>query len=66
MEVDWFAQVMAWWPDWLLAITAFVTAATGITMLTPTKADNVFLDKLLKFLNVLAGNTFKNKNADDV
>jgi len=51
-------------PAWLVAITSVVTAATAITALTPNQADNEFLDKVLKFLNLLAGNFGKNKNAD--
>ena len=50
--------------DWIVAITAVVTAATAITALTPTKVDNVVLDVILKILNVLAGNVLKNKNID--
>ena len=52
-------------PAWVAALTALVTAATGITALTPTKADNKVLDVVLKILNVAAGNVAKNKNADD-
>ena len=52
-------------PAWVAAITALVTAATGITALTPTKTDNKIVDGALKFLNILAGNVLKNKNADD-
>ncbi len=52
-------------PVWVTAITALVTAATGITALTPTKVDDKFFGFVLKVLNFLAGNVFKNKNADD-
>lgn len=52
-------------PAWLEAITAVVTAATLITILTPTKADDAVVNFLLKVLNILAGNFGKNKNADD-
>ncbi len=44
--------------------TAILTAATAVTALTPTKVDNTVVNLLLKVLNLLAGNIFKNKNAD--
>ncbi len=52
-------------PAWVAAITAVVTAATAITALTPTKTDDKVIGFVLKILNFLAGNVFKNKNADD-
>jgi hypothetical protein len=51
-------------PAWLVAITALVTAATAVTALTPSKADDKVVNMLLKVLNILAGNFGKNKNAD--
>ena len=51
-------------PAWLTAITAVVTAATMITALTPTTADDKIANFLLKILNFLAGNFGKNRNAD--
>jgi len=51
-------------PAWVEALTALVTGATALTMLTPTKTDNKIVDTALKVLNFLAGNVFKNKNAD--
>ena len=51
-------------PEWLTAITALVTAANGITMLTPTKADNKIVNTILTVLNILSLNIGKNKNAD--
>ena len=52
-------------PAWLVAITTLVTACTAITALTPTKTDDEIINKVLKVLNLLAGNVGKNKNADD-
>ena len=49
---------------WLKAITGLVTAATAITILTPTKTDNKIIGGLLKLLNFIAGNFGKNKNLD--
>ena len=51
-------------PAWLVAITALVTALSGITALTPTKTDNKVVNVLLTILNVLSLNIGKNKNAD--
>tara|TARA_R100000808_G_scaffold1066_5_gene5084 strand:+ start:867 stop:1061 length:195 start_codon:yes stop_codon:yes gene_type:complete len=51
-------------PAWVSAVTALVTAATAITALTPTKADDAAVNFVLKILNLLAGNIGKNKNAD--
>jgi hypothetical protein len=53
-------------PAWLTAITGVVTAATAITALTPTRADDEIADKILRVLNFLAGNIGANRNADDV
>lgn len=52
-------------PVWVSAITALVTGATAITMLTPTQVDDKILNGVLKVLNVLSGNVMNNKNADD-
>ena len=51
-------------PGWLVAITSVVTAATAVTALTPTKADDKVLSTILSVLNVLAGNFHKNRNKD--
>ena len=53
-------------PAWINALTALVTAATAVTALTPTKADDKYVSMALRVLNTLAGNFLKNKNADDV
>jgi len=45
--------------------TALVTIATAVTALTPTRSDDIILDKILRFLNLVAGNVGRNKNADD-
>jgi len=44
--------------------TAVLSAATVITAMTPTKADDKIIGFVLKLLNLLAGNIGKNKNAD--
>ena len=51
-------------PAWVNAIAGVVTAATAITILTPTKTDDKYINVLLGFLNIIAGNIGKNKNAD--
>jgi len=52
-------------PAWLVAITTLCTAATAITALTPSRADDRVLDFVLRMLNALAGNVGRNRNADD-
>lgn len=52
-------------PTWVAALTGLVTAATAITALTPSTADDAILNKILAALNFLAGNFGRNKNADD-
>ena len=52
-------------PAWLAAITTDVTAATAITALTPSTSDDELLNKVLRILNILAGNVGKNKNLDE-
>jgi hypothetical protein len=52
-------------PAWITALTTVVTAATAITALTPTRSDDVWIDRILRILNVLAGNVAYNRNADD-
>ena len=51
-------------PDWLSAVTGLVTAASAVTALTATKTDDKIVNVILKGLNFLAINVFKNKNAD--
>lgn len=53
-------------PAWIVAITTLVTAASAITAMTPTKKDDVVIGKILRALNWLSLNIFKNKNADDI
>lgn len=50
--------------SWVIAITALVTAANGITMLTPTKSDDKVVGWVLRVLNFVSLNVLKNKNAD--
>lgn len=52
-------------PPWITAVTGVVAAASAITALTPTKTDDKIVSGILKVLNFLALNIFKNKNADD-
>lgn len=59
---------MQYWtviPDWVHALTALITGASAITALTKTESDDKIINMLLKGLNFLAINVFKNKNADD-
>ena len=51
--------------DIFLIITQVSFGATGITMMTPTNSRDAVKNGLLKVLNFAAGNTGKNKNADD-
>lgn len=51
-------------PVWLVAITTVVTACSALTALTPTTTDDKILNSILKVLNFLSLNIFKNKNAD--
>ena len=46
-------------------LAIIVTLATVITAITPSRSDNILLDKVLTFLNLLAGNVGLNKNADE-
>lgn len=63
--MDQISQILEAAPAWLVAITGVVTACTAITALTPTRSDDEVLDKVLRVLNILAGNVGKNRNADD-
>lgn len=45
--------------------TLVVTTATAITMVTPTKVDDKIVARLMRILNILAGNVGKNRNKDD-
>ena len=47
-------------------VTAVVALAAAITMVTPSKVDNVWLQKIVQLLNLLGLNVGKAKNADDV
>lgn len=52
-------------PAWINALTALVTAATTITALTPSTADDRLVNMALRVLNTVAGNFGRNRNADD-
>ena len=52
--------------DYLTIVTAVITIANVITSMTPSKSDNLILDKILKILNFVSLNIGKNKNADEV
>ncbi len=51
-------------PQWVTALTTLVTAATAVTILTPTRSDDKVVDFVLKVLNILSGNIGKNTNKD--
>jgi hypothetical protein len=53
-------------PAWITALTSLFVAAKAVTVLTPTRADNRFVDTVLRVLNALALNVGKDRNADDV
>jgi|TARA_Y100000310_G_C20520340_1_gene733340 hypothetical protein len=66
--MDFLSTVMGYaeaLPAWLVAITALVTAANAVTILTPTRHDDAILGKILGVLNFLSMNFGKNRNADD-
>lgn len=64
--IDLINEVLTAIPNWVVAITGVVTAASAVTMLTPSKTDDAIVSKILGFLNMLALNVGKNKNADTV
>ncbi|MCG8491040.1 MAG: hypothetical protein MI743_05450 [Sneathiellales bacterium] len=43
-----------------------VVLATVVTALIPSRSDNILANRILFFLNLLAGNVGRNKNADDL
>ena len=51
-------------PDWVAAVTAIFMGVKMFTALTPSTTDNEVVDKILKFLNIIALNVFKDKNED--
>lgn len=52
-------------PDWIIAITGLVTAASAVAALTPTKRDDKIISKILgvlrKVSNLLALNVMNAK-----
>lgn len=51
--------------EWFEIIAQICLVATMITAATNTTSANKYINIVLKFVNVLAGNVGKNKNADD-
>lgn len=49
--IDWLTQH---WKDLALVATGLVTAASVIVRLTPTKADDAVLNKVLSFLRIIS------------
>ncbi len=69
-SVNWLVALWAWYTTggasaWISAITGVLTAATAITIITPTTVDNKIVGWALKILNIAAGNILANRNADD-
>lgn len=62
--MEWILNLVSDFPVWLNAITGLMAALSVFTALTPSKSDDKILNTILSFLNVLAGNVGKNKNAD--
>lgn len=54
--INFFTAWAAYLPQWLVAITAVVSAAAAITALTPSKADDALLAKVLAVLDWLSLN----------
>lgn len=50
------SQIAATLPDWIAAALAVVTAASAITALTPSPADDAWLMRLRRILEALALN----------
>ena len=73
MEIlDLIASSMNGWPLWVQGLVGLVFLAKIVTTITPTKIDDkyfgkatVFVNGLLKVLNVQALNVGKDKNADE-
>lgn len=51
--------------EWVLAVTAVVTAASAVTALTPTKKDDAVRSFILGILNFLALNVGNAARKDD-
>jgi hypothetical protein len=50
--------------EWLPAITGLIASCAAIAALTPSKADDVVVQKILDFINVVGLNIGKAKNKD--
>lgn len=46
-------------------VAKIIAISAAVAAITPTKADNDFLNKLLGFVNLLGLNVLKAKNKDD-
>jgi len=62
--MEMLAELLDLIPQWLQALTVLVTGANGVTMLTPSTADNRAVNWLMKLLNLLSMNIGKNRNKD--
>jgi hypothetical protein len=56
--------VIEHWDEICLVITSAVTLAAAVAAITPSKSDDVIVQKLLDLINVLGLNVGKAKNKD--
>ena len=60
--VEWFTNNQG---EVLDVVAKVIALCAAIAAITPTKADNDLLNKLLGFINLLGLNVLKAKNKDD-
>ena len=60
--VEWFTNNQG---EVLDVVAKVIALCSAIAAITPTKADNDLLNKLLGFVNLLGLNVLKAKNKDD-